>query len=155
MHGLLGLMFLVGSARGENLEHLRVAKWKATTPRVVICDGLEIDTDIVVRAIDYWRVRGEKIGKIIRKECSEDPLRGEIALFLGNHLPDNHAGEAFRFIKEDSQTSMMPEITRAGIFIQSRYSDSVLLVQHELGHALGYTDTDDPDSIMVKVGPIY
>ena len=155
MNFLLSVLFLIGDARSESLEHLRVAKWKEMTPKVVICDGFDIETEVVQKAIDYWRARGEKIGSISRKPCGQDPLRGEIAIYRGDQLPENHAGEAFRFVKSEKIPPKIEEITRSAIFIQERFNDSVILIQHELGHSLGFTDTEDQDSIMSIRGSIY
>jgi len=155
MNFLLSVLFLIGDAKGESLEHLRVAKWKEMTPQVIICDGLVIETELVQKAVDYWKARGEKIGSVRRKPCDEDPQWGEIALYDGDQLPDNHAGETYRFIIKEKIPPKFLEIARASIYIQERYNDSVLLIQHELGHALGFNDTDDPDSIMVRKDGLY
>jgi hypothetical protein len=155
MNFFLSVLLLTADASGESLEHLRVAKWKEMTPQVVICNGLEIETEVVQKAVDYWRSRGEKIGSIRRKSCDEDPLRGEIAIYRGDQLPEEHAGEAFRFIKNEKIPPKIQEITRASIYIQERFNDSGILIQHELGHALGFTDTDDEDSIMSIRGSLY
>jgi len=155
MNFFLSVLLLTADASFENLEHLRVAKWKEVTPQVVICDGLVIETEVVQKAVDYWKSRGEKIGSIRRKSCAEDPLPGEIAIYLGDQLPEDHAGEAFRFIKSEKISPKIQVITRSSIYIQERFNDSVILIQHELGHALGFTDTNDEDSIMSIQGPIY
>jgi hypothetical protein len=155
MNFLLSVLFLIGDARGESLEHLRVAKWKEMTPQVIICDGLVIETELVQKAVDYWKARGEKIGSVRRKPCDEDPQWGEIALYNGDQLPDNLAGRAFRFTRNEKIPPKILEITRSSIYIQERFNDSVLLIQHELGHALGFEDTDDPDSIMVGKDGLY
>jgi len=155
MNFLLSVLFLIGDAKGESLEHLRVAKWKEMTPQVIICDGLVIETELVQKAVDYWKARGEKIGSVRGKPCDEDPQWGEIALYNGDQLPDNLAGRAFRFTRNEKIPPKILEITRSSIYIQERFNDSVLLIQHELGHALGFEDTDDPDSIMVGKDGLY
>jgi hypothetical protein len=155
MNFFLSVLLLTADASFENLEHLRVAKWKAATPQVVICDGLTIETEVVQKAVNYWRFRGEKIGSIRRKPCAEDPLPGEIAIYNGDQIPEENAGEAYRFIKNEKIPPKIQEITRASIYIQERYNDSEILIQHELGHALGFTDTNDEDSIMSIHGSLY
>ncbi len=155
MNFFLSALLLTAGAKFENLEHLRVAKWTTVTPQVVICNALPIETEVVQKAVNYWRFRGERIGSIRRKSCADEPLPGEIAIYRGDQLPEEHAGEAFRFIKNENIPPKIQEITRASIYIQERFSDSEILLQHELGHALGFTDTDDRDSIMSIRGPLY
>jgi len=155
VHFLLSVLLLTADASFENLEHLRVAKWKAVTPQLVICNGLTVETEVVQKAVNYWRFRGEKIGSIRRKSCADEPLPGEIAIYRGDQLPEEHAGEAFRFIKNENIPPKIQEIIRASIYIQERFSDSEILFRHEIGHALGFTDTDDEDSIMSTRGPLY
>jgi len=155
MNFFLSVLLLTADASGESLEHLRAAKWKETIPKVVICDGLPIETELVQKSVEYWRARGEKIGAIQRKTCAEEPKWGEIAIYRGDDLPEDHAGEAMRYLKNEKVPPKIDQITRASIYIKERHIDSEILIRHELGHALGFTDSDDEDSVMSSTGSLY
>ena len=75
------ILGLTTEARGESIDTLKYAYWRDHTPNVVICDGLKIEKENLEKAIEGWRQRGEKIGRVISKSCNERPDFGEIAFY--------------------------------------------------------------------------
>ena len=156
MNFLLTLLFASTVSHAEDLEHLRTAYWNNRVPNVVICNGSNIDTDLVARAIQSWEERGENIGSVTRKSCGSRLSPGEIGVYVTNDLRyDDSEGETIRNVYNNSDGSQSDRIHHARIYIRPQNIDSFILIEHELGHALGFDDTYDKDSVMSKSGPIY
>jgi len=156
MNFLLTLLFASTVSYAEDLEHLRAAHWENRVPDVVICNGSNINTDLVERAVQSWEERGENIGRITRKSCGSRLSSGEIGVYITNDLRySTSEGETIRNVYNDHDGSPSNRIHHARIYIRPQNVDSFILIEHELGHALGFDDTHARGSIMSKNGPIY
>ena len=155
MNFLMSILFLTGVSNAEDLSHLRVAKWYSMVPNIVICNGADIDPIALDIAIKAWKDRGEKVGKVIKKSCEEKPGKGEIGIYLQDDLPGNAYGIAYRAYHYPNESPHENDIWRARILIDPDHTSSHILLEHELGHAFGFKDTDDRDSIMSVRGSIY
>lgn len=153
MNFLLSLLISLNVAQAENIEHLRVASWETRVPNVILCSSSTVEIELVKRAIDAWTIRGENFGDVIEKQCTDQPNRGEIVIYTSNRLTNSqHHGETIRsvFLREDG--TFGTDINYAKIYIRSEYSNTYSLIEHELGHAVGFKDTSDKSSVMSSIG---
>lgn len=152
MNFLLTLIISSVMAQAEDLEHLRIAKWESRVPNVVICNGADIEPELVERALDAWAARGEKSGSVSERSCAPRPNRGEIAFYVTNDLKyDSSIGEAVRNVFKNPDGSWGTDINYVRIFIRPNHVDNYALIEHELGHAFGFLDTGDSTSVMSRI----
>jgi len=152
MNFLLALLLATGISQAENLEDLRIARWESRVPNIVICNGADIDQELVERAADAWRARGERFGNIYERSCSSRPNRGEIAIYVRSEMEHNNSvGETVRNVFRNDDGSWATDIHHARVYIKPNYVDSYSLIEHELGHAVGYLDTWNSRSVMYVI----
>lgn len=133
------------------MESLRSFYWTENIPDVVICNNSQIDLLILEKVISSWEKRGEKIGNILFKECVEfQTLPGTIEIYEDDKI----TGSAYGLTSVKSYTDTK-EIISAKIWIKPDYTDSIILLEHELGHALGFKDTLANDHVMSGYGFVY
>ena len=149
------LMLISSQASAEDVSHLRWEYWTRHTPDIVLCNDINISQEVIEKAVDRWRERGENIGQIIRKDCEERPRHGEIAIYADDDVPGNSFGVTRTTVYLDAQKNKTTSLAYARIWIKSYYLDSVILLEHEIGHGLGFKDTEDSSSIMSRTGAIY
>ena len=155
---LFAVFFLMifSQAYAEDLVQLKWQTWENRIPDVVICDGANVDQEAIETAVENWRARGEKIGRIIRKSCGEYPSRNEIGIYENNERVGNgRYGVTTTNVFYDDNHNLTDKILLARIWIKTEHLGSTILLEHELGHALGFKDTSDMNSIMARSGPIY
>ena len=156
MNLFLTLLIALNVSHAESLEHLRTASWSNKVPDVVLCNDADIESSLLKKAMDAWRERGEEVGKIVKKSCGSRPGYGEIGIYISSKMVyDDSAGETIRNVFNNSDGSPGNRIHHARVYIKPQYVDSYILLEHELGHALGFDDTGDSSSIMSKHGPVY
>jgi len=149
------LMLISTQASAEDVSHLKWEYWTRYTPDIVLCNDINISQEVIEKAVDRWRERGENIGQIIRKDCEERPRHGEIAIYADDDVPGNSFGVTRTTVYLDAQKNKTTSLAYARIWIKSYYLDSVILLEHEIGHGLGFKDTEDSSSIMSRTGAIY
>jgi len=133
------------------METLRSFYWTTHVPDVIVCDDSEIDPLILEKAITTWEKRGEKIGNVLLKDCAQfQTLPGTIEIYEDDKMPGSAYG--LTSIKSFTDTK---EIISVKIWIKSDYTDSIILLEHELGHALGFRDTSTRDHVMSGHGFVY
>jgi hypothetical protein len=154
---LLAFLSLLSSAHAEDLEAIRWQTWEGYIPNIVICNGANVNMESLKKAVNNWRSRGEKIGKIYEKSCEKYPERGEIAIYASSSQEIGYAnyGITITNVFLDNEGNQTSKIFLARIFIEESYLDSRILLEHEIGHSLGFKHSNNYDSIMSNSGPIY
>lgn len=153
MNFLPAFLIALSVAQAENIEHLRVASWQSRVPNVILCNSSTVNLELVKRAVDAWTMRGESFGVVTESQCFDQPRRGEIVIYTSNNLTNSqYHGETIRsvFLKQDG--TFGTDINYAKIYIRSEYSNTYSLIEHELGHAVGFKDTSDRSSVMSSMG---
>ncbi len=110
----------------------KIGHWP-TAPSVKICD-LDISEVEVRKAIDWWRVRGYKFGYIVRSKCLTKRETGFIYITL--------PGQSFDFGKSLARTHLGRVDNTSTIIwahIEVTDAEKERLLEHEIGHALGWT----------------
>jgi hypothetical protein len=133
------------------METLRSFYWTENIPDIIVCNNAQVDILILEKAISSWEKRGEKIGNVLFKECVEgQTLTGTVEIYEDDKI----TGSAYGLTALKSYKSTK-EIISAKIWIKSDYTDSIILLEHEIGHALGFRDTLANDHVMSSYGFVY
>lgn len=134
------------------LEPLRQSTWAGRVPDVLLCDA-SFSNAAVAEAMDRWRERGAELGSILRRDrCPERPNDGVIAIYADDGSLASHVlGQAIRTVWNPDAGPHGAHIRYARIWIRPHLVHHVDLLEHELGHGLGFGDTDDRSSVMSRI----
>jgi len=129
---------------------VRQASW-ALPPDVIVCHDAPVKEGRVQQAVAFWRNLGYDIGTVTMAEkddfaCARDlVLYGEIMVKLigqdfqiGKHLATTQT-----WFNAESKT-----IFKAKIQIMNGWGSTERILEHELGHALGWRDYNQTGHIM-------
>ncbi len=126
------------------------AEWKVE-PTIIICASAPVKLSRIEEAAKFWRDLGYNIGETVTAppddfSCIRDiVLSGEILINLAGQdfLMSEHLAVTRTWVHTDSN-----QILKAKIEIMSGWGDSERIVEHELGHALGWRDYNQTGHIM-------
>ncbi len=147
------IVFIVGFTIGLGIKFFYELKtfkpytWNGETPIILNCYGPEFSELQMVRAIDYWTVRGHHIGFYEHNPppsvCEEENLWGFIILrkASGRALGDDTLASTTR-----STTGFI--IRSVEIHYKPGAFNLDLINEHELGHAFGYGHLIEQGHIM-------
>jgi len=118
----------------------RVGQWEKP-PNIKVCDDIPIEK--VSYAVEWWKMRGYKFGYIMRSNCLSKHAPGYIVVTL----PD----QGFNFSKNLARTHIarskdLQTIRWAHIEVTDPHKKR--LIEHEIGHALGWTHASIDNHIM-------
>ena len=105
-------------------------------PSVRVCTDSGVSVTRTLRALKYWERSGYEFGSVVGDPFSMcmTPKRGEIIItlpevgFAGNHLASTK-------LYTDNETGY---IVKAKIHILPKYARKERVLEHEIGHALGW-----------------
>ena len=147
---ILSAIFCIGFLGGLGIKFLYESKsfhpytWDGYHPIILNCYGPEFSELQMIRAIDYWAVRGHPIGFYEHNPpesvCKEGDLWGMIILRKGRLEPNTLA------TTKRGTTGLI--IRSAEITYQSGAYNLHLINEHELGHAFGYSHVEIEGHIM-------
>ena len=124
------------------------AEWKRT-PTVVVCEYAPVSQAQIKKAVKFWKALGHRFFRTQYKydpanKCNDTNPVGYILIHLvtqGIRLDDKNLAETHFFINNDTK-----EVDWAIIYIRPELKETVL--EHELGHALGYLHYNKINHIM-------
>ena len=138
------MMAAISIPQGE-LEQL--ASWHAL-PTVRICSNTPISEHRVEEALDFWRALGYEFGTVIYSDetdwCYGSTYFGSIVI-MPNQSPFN--GQT---LAQTQRVAYNELVVGARIEIRADSYDRPLLLEHELGHALGWPHYNVEGHIMHK-----
>mgnify|MGYP003646480355 FL=1 len=131
-----------------NKSPIRVGTW-ALTPTVIVCDHAPVSKHQVLKAITYWKDLGHRF---YSTQYKHDPLNkcrnsmpiGYVVIHLVSNtskMEETSLAETHFFVNNDSG-----RIEWAKIYLKSDVRETVL--EHEIGHALGYLHHDKINHMM-------
>ena len=143
--GLFG--FLIGitlkSAYEQNTFH--AFTW-AEPPVVVNCYGEALPEAVVVRAIDYWVLRGFPISfyemKPPKSLCDNEFIEGFIIIRRDKNLTNESA------LAQTARHTRLTRLVGAVIRLRPGTYNLDLLLEHEMGHAMGLGHVEVKGHIM-------
>ncbi len=122
----------------------RVDRWRPRSlgvwlmvPDVVICDGAPVSLERVESAISWWVSRGYTFGNIIQKEPGETCHESGVNGFITIERADPDFDTSYMAITHIKSNNVVREILAARVTILFNGNRERLL-EHELGHALGW-----------------
>ena len=121
----------------------KVASWKSI-PDVLICKDSEVTLKDVRSAVTFWENKGFEFGTISHEHSCDSYHEGHIMFVGDSNLEKGYLGmtEIYEY-GENHKT-----IKSAYIEISDEQSDNLVLLAHELGHAIGYKHGHDTDCVM-------
>ena len=140
MNIIFFILAFIGLAHSSDLENLKVETWERHDPKVIICSSINVDFKIVASAMKSWQNRGHKFSGLTKSNCEKRPKKGEIAIYPASsgEISEDASATTIVAVYNDKLSSGQEEIAYARILVDTQYSDSKILFEHELGHALGY-----------------
>jgi hypothetical protein len=114
----------------------RQAVW-VDTPRIRICISTGVSLSRATQATRYWEGAGYRFGAITSDPFSTcmNPHAGEILITLPESGFSNHHMASTR-LYTDSKTG---DIVKVKIHILPKHARKERVLEHEIGHALGWT----------------
>ena len=130
-----------------NLTAKQPCYWK-NDPVIVNCAGKDINEETIRRAVKFWREKGEHIyfyeyDKIDSVCESGKPLEGFI--IINTQTTEQMEESVLAVTKRKSKLTV---IQSAIITFKPGRHNFVLLLEHELGHAFGYSHRKIPGHVM-------
>lgn len=130
----------------------RVGSWKYT-PTVLVCEHTPVDETAVKSAVQWWKQLGFKFYKVLYKrdplnKCSSKNPEGYIIIHLVTQeihkaMENDTLAETHFYIDNDTK-----KIEWAKIYLRAEPQTRVL--EHEIGHALGFLHYNNSGHIMHK-----
>ena len=143
--------FIVGLGIKIVYESTRLKQydWINELPIVVNCYGKEFSELQMIRAIDYWAVRGHNIGFYEHNPppdvCENEYLHGFIM------IKKKKGGFSDGTIASTSRRTAGAKMKSATIYYSPGSFNLDLLNEHELGHAFGFGHVDIDGHLMHPV----
>jgi predicted Zn-dependent protease len=133
-----------------NKSPQKIGTWKYT-PSVIICEGAPTNKKDIDKAIAWWKNRGYRFYETIGEEdplgkCQSEFPEGFIVVKIGTQkMFTNNEDLAQTHFNVDDSTK---QISWAKIYLRSSPMERVL--EHEIGHALGFLHSDNPGHLMYR-----
>lgn len=140
---LLGILIVVGIIRKPSPVVVeRIGEWKEA-PTIIICPSSPYTLEEVNEVVQRYEARGHHFEEVIEfSSCPDGNISGWIMLKpAGQNIEIDEAGHATT--RYDSATG---EIISSSIEIFN--AQNIYVLEHELGHALGYQHVNRRGHIM-------
>ena len=120
-------------------------KW-TTVPNIRVCQNTEVGLSRVQRALDYWERLGYEFGEVYLDRLSYcmNPKDNEIAIVL----PEQGIIDDKMAATRTYTSKITGEIIKAKIYVLPRTGKKERVLEHEMGHALGWQHYNRKNHIM-------
>ena len=114
---------------------IQKATWK-DNPIIRVCTATEVSAYRVQKAIKFWEMLGYKFNGVFMDHSADCmiPHYGEIVVTLPEGSMGDNQIAATRIYTEKATG----HIAQAKIFVYPKYARQERVIEHELGHALGW-----------------
>jgi len=124
--------------------------WKEI-PTVIVCASAPVKSERVKQAVDFWKMLGYNIGEVVDTEVGDFSCERDIVLY-GDILIDvmdynSNRGAHLGMTRTWADTNS-GEIFKAKIEVMSGWGDAERIIEHEIGHALGWRDYNQLGHLM-------
>ena len=136
-------MIILGLLIFNTLAAPKVSSWKYA-PDIIICGDSQVDLQDVEIAVEFWEQRGQKFGDIAYKDNCASYHSGYIKFIGDRNLEDGYFGMTEIYEHGTGHKS----IISAYIEISDYETTNLVLLTHELGHAIGYVHCADTLDVM-------
>tara|TARA_B100000214_G_scaffold374568_1_gene357716 strand:+ start:1395 stop:2021 length:627 start_codon:yes stop_codon:yes gene_type:complete len=113
--------------------------WAGDMPEFIFCKSSGISRTRASQGISYWRRLGYPIENVRYNvegpECRGDTPEGKVVIRLIDNTIPIHQNLAVTKVYYETHSKM---IRRSSIYLISVYSNRPRLIEHEIGHALGW-----------------
>lgn len=118
----------------------RIGKyWLGNMPNFIFCASSGISNHRASQGITYWRRLGYPIENVRydveTRECFDDPMPGTVIISLIDNTIDLGSNIAVTRVFYHTKTK---QILSAKIYLVGGYANKERLIEHEIGHALGW-----------------
>lgn len=118
----------------------RIGKyWHGDMPSFIFCNSSGISDHRASQGIEYWKRLGYPIENVRydvdTRECFDDPRPGTVIISLIDNTIDLGSNIAVTRVFYYAPTR---QILSAKIYLISGYANRERLIEHEIGHALGW-----------------
>jgi len=128
----------------------QIGSWKKT-PTVLVCAPAPVTKESAAKAVNWWEKRGYRFFRTMDydplEKCKDYAPIGFITIHLAPHdmfeIDDDTMAQTHFYV--DNETG---EISWAKIYLRLTPHDWIL--EHELGHALGFMHTESLGHLMNK-----
>ena len=129
---------------------VQTGKWEFT-PEVIVCPHAPVSKERVEEAVNFWKKLGYTIGDVVAADekdfsCSRNiVLHGDILINLPGQdfRMSKHLATTRTWVDKDSRA-----ILKAKIEVMGGWGEAERLMEHEIGHALGWRDYNQTGHIM-------
>jgi predicted Zn-dependent protease len=150
MFKLALITLLAYDANHSMSDYNQIYTWKKeyNIPKIVICNDNKVSKNNIIKASNYWKRKGYKLGKISYEKnnsCKKDYIKGAI-LIAGKryNYKNNSQGNTSPWTDGKDSTIMVSAL----IEIPKKHSQDLSLIIHELGHAIGLGHTNHKGHMM-------
>jgi hypothetical protein len=157
---LLYLYLLAGNPEGPVLvsdyyeiasQHLKQEREWASPPHILVCNSSRVTKSRLNTALNFWKNLGYTFGDVYYADKNDyncatgEPLFGQIMIDIpsSNFRFNDHLGNTKTWFSEEDK-----RILKVKIEILEGWSDSSRILEHEIGHALGWNDVNITGHIM-------
>lgn len=128
-------------------DYSRIWEWQTSRPpNIVVCKDSKTKIDTVKKGVEFWKKEGFRLGSVSRNEnvCQKDWHPNTIIIHGDANL-DTAQYNGFSTPWQNAKTKKLLSVV---IQFDNAVANEQELVNHELGHALGFEHTGDHNDIM-------